>query len=141
MACIKIDGMPVKKVCFLVLATLFLFTATAQQKMNNYDKAWKKIDSLIEQKGLPTSALTEVNKLYALAQQEKNDAQLIKALIYRAALRDMKRRMPIRRPLQPWKQRSRKLPGRRKPSCKAKRPACTGCTQQNQWKFYTARPR
>jgi len=82
--------MPVKKVFLLVLATLSLFTVTAQQKMNTYDKAWKKIDSLIQQKGLPASALTEVNKVYAQAQKEKNDAQLIKALIYRAQLRDVK---------------------------------------------------
>lgn len=82
--------MPVKKVFLLALASLFLITVTAQQKMNNYDKAWKKIDSLIEQQGLPASALTEVNKVYTQAQKEKNDAQLIKALIYRAQLRDVK---------------------------------------------------
>ncbi|AXY75818.1 alpha-2-macroglobulin [Paraflavitalea soli] len=82
--------MPVKKVFLLVLATLSLFTVTAQQKMNTYDKAWKKIDSLIQEKGLPASALTEVNKVYAQAQKEKNDAQLIKALIYRAQLRAIK---------------------------------------------------
>ncbi|WP_276481891.1 alpha-2-macroglobulin family protein [Paraflavitalea pollutisoli] len=54
--------------------------------MNTYDKAWKKIDSLINKKGLPQSALTEVNKIYAQAKQEKNDGQLIKALLYRRAL-------------------------------------------------------
>jgi uncharacterized protein YfaS (alpha-2-macroglobulin family) len=86
--------MPVKKVLCLALSALFLFTATAQQKMTTYDKAWKKIDSLIQQKGLPASALTEVNKVYAQAQKEKNDAQLIKALIYRAQLRDIKEEDP-----------------------------------------------
>lgn len=86
--------MPIKKVLFLALSTLFLFTATAQQKMTTYDKAWKKIDSLIQQKGLPASALTEVNKLYAQAQKENNHAQLIKALIYRAQLRDIKEEEP-----------------------------------------------
>ena len=86
--------MPIKKVLFLALSTLFLFTATAQQKMNTYDKAWKKIDSLIQQKGLPASALTEVNKLYAQAQKENNHAQLIKTLIYRAQLRDIKEEEP-----------------------------------------------
>jgi uncharacterized protein YfaS (alpha-2-macroglobulin family) len=86
--------MSVKQVIFLVLCSLFLITATAQQKMNTYDKAWKKIDSLIQIKGLPQSALTEVNKIYTQAKQEKNDAQLIKALIYRAQLRDIKEEEP-----------------------------------------------
>jgi uncharacterized protein YfaS (alpha-2-macroglobulin family) len=86
--------MSVKQVIFLVLCSLFLITATAQQKMNTYEKAWKKIDSLIQVKGLPQSALTEVNKIYTQAKQEKNDAQLIKALIYRAQLRDIKEEEP-----------------------------------------------
>lgn len=86
--------MSVKQVVFLVLCSLFLITATAQQKMNTYDKAWKKIDSLIQVKGLPQSALTEVNKIYTQAKQEKNDAQMIKALIYRAQLREVKEEEP-----------------------------------------------
>lgn len=86
--------MSVKQVVFLVLCSLFLITATAQQKMNTYEKAWKKIDSLIQIKGLPQSALTEVNKIYTQAKQEKNDAQMIKALIYRAQLRDIKEEEP-----------------------------------------------
>ncbi|MDF2189400.1 alpha-2-macroglobulin family protein [Paraflavitalea sp. CAU 1676] len=129
--------MPVKKVCFLVLATLFLFTATGQQKMNNYDKAWKKIDSLIEQKGLPTSALTEVNKLYALAQQEKNDAQLIKALIYRARLRDMKEENADQKTIAAMEAEIAKATGPAKAILQSQTASMYWMyLQQNRWKFY-----
>ena len=52
----------------------------------SYDAAWKKIDQLINEKGLPQSALTEVQKIYERAKKEKNNAQLTKALIYQINL-------------------------------------------------------
>ncbi|MFT3933893.1 MAG: alpha-2-macroglobulin family protein [Chitinophagaceae bacterium] len=58
--------------------------------MTNYPALWKKTDSLINQKGLPQSALTEVENIYALAKKEKQDAQIIKALIYKSSLQAMK---------------------------------------------------
>ncbi|MDX2305122.1 MAG: alpha-2-macroglobulin family protein [Microscillaceae bacterium] len=47
-----------------------------------YEKAWKEVDSL-ERKGLPQSALEVVNKIYQKAKSDKNDGQLIKAVMYR----------------------------------------------------------
>lgn len=82
--------MLVKRVLLFTLSTLFLITATAQQKMNTYDAAWKKVDSLMNKKGLTISALTQVNKIYALAQKEKNDPQLIKALLFKMGLQSVK---------------------------------------------------
>ncbi len=58
----------------------------AQQKMTNYTALWKKVDSLINKKGLTQSALEEVNKIYGLAKKEKEEAQTIKALVYRVSL-------------------------------------------------------
>ncbi|WP_165761227.1 alpha-2-macroglobulin family protein [Niastella koreensis] len=58
--------------------------------MKTYDKEWKHIDSLIQQDGLTESALTEVNKIYSQAKKEGNDAQVVKALLYRAELQQMK---------------------------------------------------
>lgn len=58
--------------------------------MNKYDKAWQKIDSLINKKGLTESALKEVNKIYAMAKLEKKEAQQIKALLYQMALKQEK---------------------------------------------------
>jgi uncharacterized protein YfaS (alpha-2-macroglobulin family) len=46
-----------------------------------YDAEWKRIDSL-EQQGLPQSALSEVEKLYARAKSANNPAQIVKTLIY-----------------------------------------------------------
>lgn len=49
---------------------------------NSYDKEWKQVDSLTQQ-GLPKSALEVIEKIYSKALKEKNDAQIIKALIYK----------------------------------------------------------
>jgi len=45
------------------------------------------VDSLIA-KGLPQSALTQVNLIYTRARQEKNEPQTLKALIYRIRLQE-----------------------------------------------------
>lgn len=68
--------------------------ATAQQKpashqpTDDYASAWKPIDSLINKKGLPQSALTEIDKLCNRAKKEHNDPQLIKTLLYRMNLQE-----------------------------------------------------
>ncbi|MBX3254065.1 MAG: alpha-2-macroglobulin [Chitinophagaceae bacterium] len=54
--------------------------------MNTYDSAWKKIDELIQKKGLIQSAAAEVDKIYNRAKKEKNEPQLIKALLYKLSL-------------------------------------------------------
>lgn len=60
-----------KKILTVICAFLFLIQLSAQTNMNKYDKAWQKIDSLINKKGLTESALKEVNKIYAMARLEK----------------------------------------------------------------------
>src|SRR5882724_2997717 len=74
---------------FLSVFTVFLFSSSLFSQ-NNYDKSWKKTDSLINQKGLTQSALEEVNKIYASEKKEKNNAQVIKALIYKISLQQKK---------------------------------------------------
>ena len=69
--------------CILSLAT---FTMQAQN--DKYDSLWKKADELTGKKGLPKSALTEVEKIYSLAKKEKQDAQMIKALVYEVQLNE-----------------------------------------------------
>ncbi|MFT3747705.1 MAG: alpha-2-macroglobulin family protein [Agriterribacter sp.] len=54
--------------------------------MNPYDSAWKKIDNLINKDGLVKTALEEVDKIYVKAKKEKNNPQLIKALVYQLNL-------------------------------------------------------
>ncbi|MCX6234720.1 MAG: MG2 domain-containing protein [Bacteroidetes bacterium] len=52
---------------------------------NNYDKDWKKVDSLI-QKDLPQSALEIVETIYSRARADNNSPQFIKAILYRMKL-------------------------------------------------------
>jgi Bacterial Alpha-2-macroglobulin MG10 domain/Alpha-2-macroglobulin family/MG2 domain len=72
---------------FFILS-LFTNTTAAQPVMNNYEKEWKKVDILFQEKGLPKSALEEVNKIYASAKKNKQDAQMIKALSYKLILQE-----------------------------------------------------
>ncbi|HMU45785.1 MAG TPA: alpha-2-macroglobulin family protein [Chitinophagaceae bacterium] len=60
-------------------------SSKSQQPIKNYDAEWKKVQGLIE-KGLPKSALDEVKKIYVLAKKEKQDAQVIKSLVYISGL-------------------------------------------------------
>ena len=79
-----------KSIGLILLNLLFVICSlSAQQKMTNYDERWKKVDSLSLKKGLTKSALAEVNKIYAMAKQEKQDAQVIKALLYQVSLQEM----------------------------------------------------
>ena len=52
-----------------------------------YDAEWKLIDSLMHKKNLPKSATTEVNKVYAAAKREHNEAQWVRAIIYKNHLK------------------------------------------------------
>lgn len=74
------------KFLFSLSVLLIAMTATAQKQ---YVKEWKRIDSLINKSGLVKTALKEVNAVYASAKKEKNDVQVIKALVFRMSLNDM----------------------------------------------------
>jgi len=69
---------------FLILS---LKNLQAQQTEKPYEKEWKKINELITEKRLPQSALEEVKKIYTQAKKEKQEAQVIKALVYMSGLR------------------------------------------------------
>ncbi|QNA45305.1 alpha-2-macroglobulin family protein [Lacibacter sediminis] len=71
---------------FILLFSMSLF---AQNKFN-YTAAWKKAEDLIEKKGLTESALKEVKLIYDAAKKEKNNGQLLKALLFRLSLQQMK---------------------------------------------------
>ena len=53
-----------------------------------YDQEWKRIDSLMNKKNLPKSALLEVNKVYAAAKKDKQEAEWVKAIIYKSHLQE-----------------------------------------------------
>lgn len=60
----------------------------AQSPKTNYADLWQKVDSFATKKGLTKSALNEVNKIYELAKKENQQSQVIKALMYQAALQE-----------------------------------------------------
>lgn len=68
----------------------FLLFAKGQQPIKNYEKEWKKVEDFVK-KGLPKSAFTETKKIYDLAKREKQDAQVIKALVYMTGLQSENR--------------------------------------------------
>ncbi|WAC10354.1 alpha-2-macroglobulin family protein [Dyadobacter pollutisoli] len=70
----------------LTLVTLLLTMHTnGQNIIKNYDAQWKIVEGH-QTKGLPKSALEEVEKIYQLAKKEKQDAQVIKAAVYMITL-------------------------------------------------------
>ncbi|ULQ52822.1 alpha-2-macroglobulin family protein [Flavihumibacter fluvii] len=74
---------------FFFISVFFSSAIYAQNmKPANYTSWWTRIDSLVQKKGLYRSALTEVNKLYKKAVAEKQEAQQIKALVYRMELQE-----------------------------------------------------
>lgn len=77
----------------LLLVNLLLFsfsTMLQAQPKFNYTSAWKKVDDLVNKKGLTESALKEVKTIYEAAKKEKNNGQLIKALVFRVNLQQLK---------------------------------------------------
>ncbi|MBK8606914.1 MAG: alpha-2-macroglobulin [Chitinophagaceae bacterium] len=77
----------------ILLVTIFSFFSMisfSQNPIKNYEKEWKKVEDFVN-KGLPKSALTEVKLIYALAKKEKQDAQVIKSLVYMMGLQSENR--------------------------------------------------
>ncbi len=84
-------NLPVRTLFQFLAATVLILvasTAIAQMKPNQFTNEWKKADSLLDQAGLPQSALKIVNEIYNAAKRQDNDAQLIKALLYKMTIND-----------------------------------------------------
>jgi len=115
--------------------------ATAQNKPLGYEAQWQQIDSLINKKGLFKSALTEVNKIYQSAKQDKNDPQRIKALIYRLNLQQIDRENATQQNIKDLEQ---EISADRQPARSILQNMLAGLYwsyfQQNRWKFYNRTP-
>ncbi|RFM34866.1 alpha-2-macroglobulin [Chitinophaga silvisoli] len=72
---------------------LFFISTTSTMAQFNYDNHWKKVQEL-DNKGLPKSALEEVNVIYKNALQQKNEGQLLKTLIFRIKYVNVKNENP-----------------------------------------------
>lgn len=75
---------------FLLLIILFTCMKSNAQTIKNYETDWKTVESHIS-KGLPASALVKVKEIYARAKADRQDAQLVKALIYMNRLQEENR--------------------------------------------------
>jgi hypothetical protein len=82
-------NMPIFKSLSLTILIFALLgtNASSQQRVKSYEKEWKKVEEFVK-KELPKSALAEVKKIYVLAKKEKQDAQIIKSLVYMTGLQD-----------------------------------------------------
>jgi TonB-dependent SusC/RagA subfamily outer membrane receptor len=79
----------------LLLLNLLYTVATAQAPGTAFKKKWAAIDSLIAVKDLPKTALQQVNQLYREAVSQKNEAEIIKALVYRNGLENRVQETPV----------------------------------------------
>src|SRR5262245_26235863 len=80
----------VKTFFLIIVLSGSVINGHSQSPVKKYDAAWKKVEDLVK-KRLPQSALTEVKKIYTLAKKEKQDAQVIKSLVYMAGLQNENR--------------------------------------------------
>ena len=77
---------PLKTLFTLAVSLLaFITVAYSQTPVKTYANEWKKIEAYAK-KNLPKSAFIEVKKIYDLAKKEKQDVQVIKALVYMVGL-------------------------------------------------------
>ncbi len=72
----------IKYLIWIPTLTFFSFIAMAQPTFN-YDAAWKKVETAFNQ-GKPKTAAEEVEKIYAQAKKDKNEAQQVKAIVYKS---------------------------------------------------------
>ncbi|MCR6721137.1 MAG: MG2 domain-containing protein [Chitinophagaceae bacterium] len=66
---------------FIIPIVLITMTSSAQQPGSPYEKEWKLVEDYVK-KQQPVSALAEVKKIYTLASNQQQDAELLKALVY-----------------------------------------------------------
>ena len=79
-----------KNILILFISCLFGSLAYTQTPVKNYEKEWKKVEEFTK-KNLPKSALIDVKKIYSLAKTDKQDAQIIKSLVYMVDLQSENR--------------------------------------------------
>ncbi|SDC43377.1 alpha-2-macroglobulin family protein [Niabella drilacis] len=75
---------------FLLLSILFTCMKSNAQTIKNYEADWKTVENHIS-KGLPASALNAVKEIYKRAKADRQDAQLVKTLVYMNQLQNENR--------------------------------------------------
>ncbi|HJU45564.1 MAG TPA: hypothetical protein VJ647_02220, partial [Chitinophagaceae bacterium] len=127
----------IKVLPLFIVLSISARSAYAQTSTKKYDSLWKKVNDLISKKGLPQSALAEVNKIYTLAKREKQEAQLIKTLIYRLELEGANKEDALQQTIQALEKEAASATGISRAilySTLAER--YWNYFQQNRWKLY-----
>ncbi|MBC7904772.1 MAG: alpha-2-macroglobulin, partial [Gemmatimonadaceae bacterium] len=79
--------MAIRRIVLFSIGILILGVGSfAQQKKTNYNSLFQKVDELLNKSGLTKSALAKVDSIYRIATIEKQEVQLIKALIYKFSI-------------------------------------------------------
>ncbi|NNC70765.1 MAG: alpha-2-macroglobulin, partial [Flavobacteriaceae bacterium] len=60
-----------------------VYTYAQTEMYKNFEKDWKEVEQF-ESKGLPKSALEQVEKIYTKAKKKENHPQIIKSLLYKS---------------------------------------------------------
>jgi uncharacterized protein YfaS (alpha-2-macroglobulin family) len=82
--------MLLKRILLVNLFLLSISTMLEAQNKFNYTAAWKKVDDHLNKKGLTESALKDVQLIYTTAKKEKNNGQLLKAVLFRLSIQQQK---------------------------------------------------
>ena len=72
------------RILFTTLAFFLTMNAFANNTPEVYEKLWKQVETF-HNDGLPQSALKVVAEIYDLAIAEKNEKQIIKAIVHKMA--------------------------------------------------------
>ncbi|MEO5966907.1 MAG: alpha-2-macroglobulin family protein [Ferruginibacter sp.] len=69
----------------IFLFSIIIISNLMAQPTEDFNKLWKSVESLLS-KGLTTSALSEINKIYELSVRVKNEPEQVKAVMYKMSL-------------------------------------------------------
>ena len=84
-----------KKKALLIIVFFISLALTAFLPTDkDYNALWKEVENY-QKKGLPKSAIKVVNKIYTAAKKEQNSPQKLKALIYKAGLKNSYEENPL----------------------------------------------
>jgi uncharacterized protein YfaS (alpha-2-macroglobulin family) len=117
--------------------SLFVTVMSASAQIKNYEADWKKVDALWQQQRLPKSALAEVNRIFAKAKKEKQEAQVIKALVYRSGLQQQIREANTQQSISEVEAEIKQHGGAAQAILQSMLAGLYwNYLQQNRWKFY-----
>ncbi|PKQ66459.1 alpha-2-macroglobulin family protein [Raineya orbicola] len=92
---------------FILSLAIFIAMVQTNQAQTMYENLWKKVNEA-ESKGLPETARKSVEEIYAQAKKDKNNAQLVKAVIYRLKYYEVKEEKDVVKALMELKKEAEK---------------------------------